>query len=125
MGDKPVRRGGRGVALDNLKKMAEYDPDEFVGYVTRNERQIARGHRNAPKYGLTRAEWVSLYEAQGRSCAICRKDRDLVIDHDHETGEVRGLLCSPCNTAIGLLSDSKSRLANAIVYLRRPPATWA
>jgi hypothetical protein len=74
-------------------------------------------------YGITRAEFNALVEAQGGKCAICRGDRigpGLVLhtDHCHETGRVRGLLCSRCNTAVGLLKNDPA-LADALaVYLR-------
>jgi len=75
-----------------------------------------------------------LHEQDGR-CAICRKPwrcckpakraRDenrflhhLCVDHDHESGQVRGLLCNACNTGIGVFEDDPTRLLNAIAYLQ-------
>lgn len=61
-------------------------------------------------------------EQDGR-CAICRHEfrtgtrRGVHVDHDHETRRVRGLLCGPCNTALGGLKDDPSRLAAAARYL--------
>jgi Recombination endonuclease VII len=91
------------------------------------------------KYGLTVAEYDALMEQQGGACAICTKPFgdshsgilghgggagrwDIAsIDHDHETGRVRGILCRRCNLALEmLLSDEE--LARARQYLRRPPA---
>lgn len=43
----------------------------------------------------------------------------LVVDHDHTTGKVRGLLCHNCNRALGLLQDNKSYLQSAINYLKK------
>lgn len=74
-------------------------------------------------YGLTLEEYGSLFVAQAGACAICKRHEDLpgagllVVDHDHATGKVRGLLCSKCNAAIGLLGDSVRNLASAILYL--------
>lgn len=68
-----------------------------------------------------------MLEAQGGVCAICRRPSDpapLHVDHDHRTGAIRGLLCSPCNTAIGLLGDDPDRMMAAAAYLREHrPAT--
>jgi hypothetical protein len=69
-----------------------------------------------------------LYAAQGGVCAICGATAahaahpDLHIDHCHASGEVRGLLCQKCNTALGLLGDSPAMLRRAILYLKRAEA---
>lgn len=85
-------------------------------------------------YGITADEYWAIYEAQGGLCYICRrakgKDRDgngrgkmLSVDHDHKTGEVRGLLCGPCNKdVLGHLRDSVEALRRAETYLLHPPA---
>jgi Recombination endonuclease VII len=87
-------------------------------------RHLGRAVRNSPKYGISAADYLDLLRVQNEKCAICRKPGDLVIDHDHETGAVRGLLCARCNSGLGFFADAPDRLANAIVYLRRPPADW-
>jgi hypothetical protein len=53
-------------------------------------------------------------------CGICENDSKLCIDHDHNSGLVRGLLCGGCNRALGLLKDDKDIIKNAINWLRRP-----
>jgi len=62
-----------------------------------------------------------MYADQFGRCAICGGvndiDRRLSVDHNHDTGEVRGLLCNRCNRAIGLLGDSIDILESAISYL--------
>lgn len=76
------------------------------------------------RYGLTLEEFEEILELQGGVCAICKqpeKDRykrRLCVDHDHETGKVRGLLCHMCNTALGKFSDDPDRLDAAAAYLR-------
>lgn len=74
--------------------------------------------------GITPAEYDQMLAAQGGRCAICRRAPDenergrrLAIDHCHDTGRVRGLLCTLCNVGIGALGDDAERLAAAISYL--------
>ena len=73
-------------------------------------------------YGLTREEYDGLKARQGNLCAICNgpspDGRRLHIDHDHQTGKVRGLLCVKCNVGLGAFKDQPTLLENAIVYLK-------
>lgn len=73
------------------------------------------------KYGLSTTGYTRLLVMQGNVCAICKQPpaevNGLVVDHNHVTGEVRGLLCSPCNTALGLFKDSPDIIDSAVAYL--------
>jgi len=72
------------------------------------------------KFGITPEEYDALLEAQAGVCAICGEppgQKALAVDHDHDTGSIRGLLCGNCNTALGLLSDDVERLIRAIIYV--------
>ena len=75
-------------------------------------------------YGITQEQYWAIYGAQGGKCAICQvatgKTKRLAVDHDHTTGEVRGLLCGPCNQTIGRLPTGS--LVRALNYLHDPPA---
>lgn len=71
------------------------------------------------EYGLTLAEFQAMQEHAGGKCAICGDEAPLVIDHDHETMEVRGLLCQLCNIMLGSGRDSIERLLAGAEYLRR------
>jgi hypothetical protein len=77
-------------------------------------------------YGMDPGEYESMLERQDGGCAICGNDssagtnsgrRNLCVDHDHDTGEIRGLLCNNCNRAIGLLKDNRALLLRAADYL--------
>jgi hypothetical protein len=74
-------------------------------------------------YGISYSEYLTMLEAQGGCCAICGtndtgKRKAFAVDHCHETGKIRGLLCSNCNTGIGNLRDDIGLLERAIEYLR-------
>lgn len=83
------------------------------------------------KYGLTVEGFYGLMAIQEGACAICQVTMTLAsdggriaadsacVDHDHNTGRVRGILCSKCNLAIGKFADSPSRLRRAADYLER------
>lgn len=79
-------------------------------------------------YGITMVEFRQLVEAQENRCGVCShheaakehtsgKVRALAIDHDHESGAIRGLLCWRCNAVIGRMGDSAGRLRSAADYL--------
>jgi hypothetical protein len=78
------------------------------------------------KFGITVDDYSRLFTKQGGRCAICGrpetatrggKTKWLAVDHDHETGKVRGLLCQTCNSALGLLNDDITLLLSARDYL--------
>ena len=70
------------------------------------------------KYGLEPEQHAALVSSQNGRCAICRRKQKLLVDHCHQTGQVRGLLCGPCNTAIGMLDDDPDLLIAAAAYVR-------
>lgn len=76
------------------------------------------------KYGITTAQYNQKLIDQKGKCAICSKDHadalnGLYVDHDHESNQVRELLCRECNVGIGFLQDSEDILFKAIEYLRK------
>jgi predicted nucleic acid-binding Zn ribbon protein len=86
-----------------------------------------RGEKNRQsnlfrRFGITEADYLRMLDDQGGQCAICGTSTPgtsgvFAVDHDHETGKVRGLLCRSCNVGIGNLGDDPGRLAAAIRYL--------
>lgn len=73
------------------------------------------------QYGLTVETFDSLLDRQDGVCAICQREfaRTPHVDHDHKTGEVRGLLCYSCNSAVGYLQDDVVVVRRALEYLIR------
>lgn len=83
------------------------------------EERIRRDHLQR-KYNLTLEDYSALWNAQGGCCAVCRQPEDfrrLAVDHDHKSGEVRGLLCNKCNAALGNADDDALRLRLLADYL--------
>ena len=77
-----------------------------------------RKYRYKYKYGITQEIYEEMYEAQNGCCAICGNwNISLSVDHCHKEGQVRGLLCQPCNMGLGFLRDSIPNLLNAVQYL--------
>lgn len=89
-------------------------------------REDFRDAERQRKFGVTRAQYADMFLAQEGACAICRQPetatrnglvKALAVDHCHETGAVRGLLCVACNTGIGKFNDNRSTMLSAIKYL--------
>lgn len=90
-----------------------------------NNRHVTRNRLLKAKYGITSDEYDALLASQGGKCAICgtteesiKDGRAMPVDHCHATNAVRGVLCSSCNRAIGLLNEDPDRLDRAALYLR-------
>jgi hypothetical protein len=83
----------------------------------------SKGYDQKKKFGIGIAEYDAMFSEQNGGCAICGKPRDkhfrLAVDHDHATGEIRGLLCADCNRGLGLFADNPERLRKAADYLTR------
>jgi hypothetical protein len=71
------------------------------------------------RYGIGAAEVQALIDAQNGMCPICRKRAATQVDHDHETGRVRGVLCLYCNAALGAFHDDPNLIAKAIAYIEK------
>lgn len=81
-------------------------------------RDRALSYNRQKKYGITDGQFDDLLLKQDGRCAICHSDDcKLVVDHCHGSGNIRGLLCHQCNSALGYFSDSPYRLRNAIQYI--------
>lgn len=89
-------------------------------------REAAYRRRLERDYGITFEDYQKLLQAQDGVCAVCKQPErrrsrgrvlPLCVDHDHATGAVRGLLCSRCNTALGMAEDDEFRLIALADYL--------
>lgn len=114
-----------------VKSLAEF------GFITRKGQKIPHGSCKPCRalmeksvklkgaYGLSLDDYKLLLEGQNHRCAVCLtsfKDvRKVCVDHDHNTDEVRGLLCDHCNRGLGLLKDDRQVLQRAIDYLNAGP----
>ena len=105
--------------LRRKDKHAEYQRQ----WREKNRDKMSRSQRNyflKKEYGITIDDYDRMFEAQHGCCLICTKepsDRRLDVDHDHDTGIVRGLLCSDCNSGIARLMHDPAIVARAILYL--------
>lgn len=98
-----------------------------LGHAVLIEADSPEGYRHRirlAKYNITRLEYTQLYMFQRGACAICHEiltPSETHVDHDHETGNVRGLLCRLCNAGLGFFKDNRSALRRAGEYLRKSP----
>jgi Autographiviridae endonuclease VII len=94
---------------------------EDAAFRERHKHRLRNKH-TTKKFGITEEHYHALFVEQGGLCAICGEqpgERRLAIDHNHETGIVRGLLCMKCNTALGSLGDDVAGVQRALSYLER------
>jgi hypothetical protein len=108
----PSRRTGICTGCENTARSARRTPEEN-----------RRWHRvqKLKGYGLTLADYDRMFTEQGGVCAICRRPspdgRNLHVDHAHDSGAVRGLLCHDCNRGLGMFRDNPELLSCAARYL--------
>ena len=93
------------------KRVGEYNKDNHEAHLER-----AFKHQTNKRYGITPEEYARCMSTSD-VCQICSKEVDLCYDHDHATGEFRGVLCRQCNRALGQLGDTREGLKKAYEYL--------
>lgn len=100
------------------KPLSEYSfrPDSVDGLRQVCKPCMSEGHR-LRKYGIDHKSYHALVDSQQGKCAICHEDKLLVVDHDHTTGHIRGLLCHSCNMGLGLFHDDLDKVRAAEGYL--------
>lgn len=90
------------------RKHRKENPDAHLGYKLKE------------RYGISLDEYNYMLLEQGGTCAMCPAtalDEVMCVDHNHATGDVRAILCKPCNTMLGMAKDSTERLQAGIDYL--------
>jgi hypothetical protein len=106
----------------NIKARKKYIPKKRYDKHLKNY-DSTRNRHLIKTYGITTEDYERLLSKQNGCCAIClstnkgRKDKYFNVDHCHNSGKVRGLLCWKCNTAIGLLGDTEESLQKVLCYL--------
>jgi len=91
-------------------------------YRENNVEKVKASNRNTKlkrAYGITQEQFLEMSSKQDNKCACCGKDRKLVVDHCHTSGNIRELLCNPCNTALGLLNEDTTIIQNLSNYIRK------
>lgn len=112
---------------DNLSYRCTFCDADYRKTVTPSTR---RKHKLKTKYDMTPAEYNAIHKAQNGKCGVCfqketvvnvqsGKVQKLSVDHNHTTGKIRGLLCTACNKALGLLKDDPALLLSGATYLIR------
>lgn len=111
----------------NKDKIKEYDRlyyqknkdrrNNYSKNFFKNNKKEVGIRRIIRKYNISREEYISLLENQKYKCKICKKKTVYVVDHDHKTGKVRGLLCGGCNSGLGFFCDDIKTMENAIKYI--------
>ncbi len=102
-----------------LGLLAAHQPHIYCSHHCRlAARDAVRLTDTCERYGISVAEYWRLFESQSGKCAICKREPDtsrLDIDHDHQTGAVRGLLCPGCYLCLGYFKDNSEALLQALL----------
>lgn len=122
-------------ARDWVQANPEKAREARTAWAQRNRDTVNKSHREAYsrdpsrdidakrkyRYGVSRQQYDQMIVAQGGRCAVCGDPTErLHVDHDHATGDVRGLLCRMCNQGLGFLRDNIEVMRSAVRYLERP-----
>ncbi len=118
---------GCGLEAHTKEELELFAPDVTQPHGRKNKchscrKKQRRANGLMSNYGITVEEYDILLDKQNNTCQICGTDTPghrgrFHVDHNHSTGEVRGLLCHACNTGIGLLKDNPTTLRLAAEYL--------
>lgn len=123
------REKAREISRRSNQKRRVENPEVIRAYQAsyrEQNREILSDKERQRRFGVTRQDYAEMFHHQNGVCAICSQPetatrlgrvKALSVDHNHQTGAVRGLLCSDCNTGIGKLKENRNILLSAIQYL--------
>jgi hypothetical protein len=120
LGQRICRKCRREYQREKYHTDAEFRKKKLAAAKVQQKRLV---RKRVESYGITLSQYYDILEHQNHRCKICKREFDSTrqgaakIDHDHETGKVRGLLCGTCNLGIGNFRDSVTLLEQAILYL--------
>ena len=115
------------------KKWREENPEKYrEQWMRRKDQQAVRYQEHKEEisdaylqktYGITTDDYNRMLTEQNNTCAICGDEcvsgKKLAVDHNHDTGAVRGLLCCKCNRGLGIFNDQLDLLRSAVLYLEK------
>jgi hypothetical protein len=104
--------------VENKEKCLEADHKRYQN----SDKTNWRASNYRIKFGISLEDYNRMFDEQEGKCKICKRHQSilksrLAVDHNHSTGKIRGLLCRPCNSALGLLKENIDTLSNCIEYL--------
>lgn len=103
------------------KRTANWASEEYRNEQNRKLKIAVRKCHYKKQYGITVEHYDEMFKKQNGCCAICKEpkllDRNLAVDHCHNSKKVRGLLCQGCNMGLGFFKDDINLLSKAILYL--------
>lgn len=136
--DKPRRKFAseeerKAAERERNKRAREENPERYKAYIAKFHEKNPLWRKDSHlqrKYGLTLEAFNSILTLQGNCCCVCNslspgrrsssgKDGDWVVDHCHASGKIRGIICHPCNAALGMVRDNPTTLRALAEYLEK------
>lgn len=106
----------------NWDKWVDNNKERYQEVKQKGQKLLHEEHKKYERRGITKDQYEIVFNIQEGKCAICKEPSkdgtSLAMDHNHKTNEFRGLLCKPCNRALGLFGDNIKVLQNAVIYLK-------
>jgi hypothetical protein len=126
----PVYRANKNeIQKRYIRNLRENNPEKYTAALKKRNERRDRRKESVQKFGITLEQYAVMFAKQNGLCAICKrpetalahkqKPKNLSIDHDHATDKVRELLCSTCNTVLGMSKEDILILEAAISYLKK------